>query len=412
MARRELVASVEIASRWQTLTLRFAIVGLLAMCSGVSVQPAFGQPISSARAQWKQSIERPVKDWDYDGKRILGHIDHDICLWDAVTGRLLHRMKDHKERIHKVQFSPDGKHAVSSSWIRPGPMLPFKSKDTRSILWNILTGEREHIFPGQVAGEFSPDGKRIVTFSQRPDEYSSFDAATIWDVMTGREVVSVTLDGTSGLYSDTLHFSRDGTRFVHVNTRGATLFDANNGRQTGRISVNYAIQRYTSSGAFATFDLGMDFGRISQIDIESGRSLRSFEHGVKGPWIGAWTHDGRKVAAFPIDGAIRIWDIESGTTITGARGGKYPQHFAIISPDNSRLAIAWGGGNVENREVNPEFGLYDLNMGAEIAVIAGVTSGDLIGFSPDGKTLLMGGSKFVVYNSQNGEVIRTLNLAR
>ena len=44
---------------------------------------------SSQPVQWKASIERPSLGWDYDGKRILGHIGYDICLWDATTGKLL-----------------------------------------------------------------------------------------------------------------------------------------------------------------------------------------------------------------------------------------------------------------------------------------------------------------------------------
>lgn len=362
--------------------------------------------------QWKQSIERPNRGWDYDGNRILGHIGHDICLWDAATGERLHRMKEHKERIQKVQFSPNGERALSSSWLRPGPMVPYTPKETRTILWNLATGQSEHLFPGQVAGEFSPDGKRIVTFSRRSDKSASFDAA-VWDVLTGRELVKVPLDGASGLYSDALHFSPDGTRFVHINTRGAVLFDAGNGRQIGRVAVVYGIQRYTSTGALAYFALGMDLGRISLFDIESGRTLRTlrgFEHDMKGAWDGAWTHDGRKVAAFPTHGAIRIWDIESGTMIAGAQGGNYPQNVIIISPDNSRLAIAWGGSYVENKEVEREFGLYDLNTGAQIAVIGLIKTGTVIGFSPDSKTLLASGSEFAIYNSGNGKKLRTLTL--
>ncbi len=115
---------------------------------------------------------------------------------------------------------------------------------------------------------------------------------------------------------------------------------------------------------------------------------------------------------FPTDGAIKIWDFESGTAITGARGGKYHQRSAIVSPDNSRLAITGGGGPgpVGNKEVDPEFGLYDMQTGAEIAVIGHSRTGRLIGFSPDSKTILVAGSKFEIYNSVDGKRIRSLTV--
>ncbi len=381
------------------------------LCIGASGQPAFGQPMPPVATQWKQSIERRYTDWDYDGKRILGHVDEDICLWDAVTGQLLHRLKGHQERIHKVQFSPDGKHALSSSWIESGPMTNSKSEDTRTILWDLATGQRKHVLPGQVAGEFSPDGTRFITYSET-EEVTSFDAA-VWDVLTGRELVKVKLDRYSDPKFHRLHFSPDGTRFVNFRHQGgAVLYDSNDGRQLGGVSFNNGIHRYTSTGALAYFDLVREMGRgkISHFDIVSGQPLRSFEQYLDGFLDGAWSHDGRKFAGFPFDGAIKIWDFESGTAITGDRGRKFHQHFVIVSPGNSRLAATWGGGPVGNKEVDPEFGLYDMQTGAEIAVIGHSRSARLIGFSPDSKTVLVVSSKFEIYNSVDGKVIRSLTV--
>ncbi len=422
----------------------FAIVGLT-LCIGAAGQPVSGQP-----AQWKQSIERPSRSWDYDGKRILGHIGYDVCLWDATTGKLLRKMKGHKERIFAVQFSPDGHHALSSSWMGPGPMVMYKSKDTSTILWNLATGRDRDIFKGQVAGEFSPDGRRIVTFSQRPDtvtttyqytnsetgevrEHKStvpvtrFDNAAVWDTFTGRQLVKAKLGKYSHPDSDTLHFSPDGRSFVHFasgaflpyNSSGAVLFNTSDGRETGSVSrddVKHGGHRYTSGGALATFDSQ----RARLIDLKSGQTLQSVEHGLKkGIWGAVWTHDGGKVVAIPYGGgAIKICDMESGKITTGAENTPRP-YRAITSPDNSRLAIQSIGDKLE-------LGIYDMNTGEEIARIKLAKSGHILGFSPDGKTLLVGGSQyseynsenekmtlrpeFVIYDSENGKQIRTLNL--
>jgi hypothetical protein len=107
---------------------------------------------------------------------------------------------------------------------------------------------------------------------------------------------------------------------------------------------------------------------------------------------------------------IRIWEIKTGKMTTGAKIGPYPHRAAIISPDNSRLVVEWGGGSVEGRDIEPGIGIYDMKTGEEIARIKLAEWGHMLGFSPDSKTLLVGGSEFVIYNSENGEKIRALKL--
>ena len=407
----------------QTLRSGFAIVGLI-LFIGTSSQTVSGEPV-----QWKRSIERPRLGWDYDGKRILGHVGYDICLWDATTGKLLHTMKGHKERIFAVQFSRDGKHALSSSWVGPGG-IDSKSRDTRTILWNLATGRHRDIFKGQVAGEFSPDGRRIVTFSQRPvklDEvwgeimlpstgevwqrgtHASFDAV-VWDPFTGRQLVKAKLDGKTSPYRGvrSLHFSSDGRSLVRLRSGIAVLYNTSDGREIGRFDARMAMpssRHFTSNGALAYFDPE----KIRLTDIKSGRTIQSVQHGLKGNFRFAWTHDGSRVAAVPSrEGEIKIFDIESGKTTTGAKSGPCPQS-AITSPDNGRLAIEWGGVHSE-RYIEPELGIYDVNTGVEIARMKLAEWGHMLGFSPDSKTLLVGGSEFVIYSSENGRRIRTLNL--
>lgn len=388
-------------------TISLLTLVMLTMLGSVAVaQHSAGVP-----TQWKPGIQRPAKDWDFDGKRILGHIDHDICLWDAATGELVQRMKGHRERIEKVQFSPDGQLAVSSSWISDGPMVPYHSNDTRTIVWDLSTGTRRWSWPDQVAGEFSPDGKRLVTFSRRPNQTTSFDAS-IWNIESGRLAVRLKLVDGSSPYWDSLHFSPDGTSLFHVTSRGATLFDARTGKRQAHIELNHGLQHFTSSGHLACFELGRDAGQITVVDVATAKTQSRFPHGQQGVWYGAWHHHGSKLAAFPIGGPLHIWNVATGRFVTGSPVGQYPYTAAIISTDNRWLAVTWGGANVENVDIPAKFGLYDATSGQEILVADRPIDSQLIGFSPDSETVLLVGSEATTYRAFDGRRLLTVALTR
>jgi WD40 repeat protein len=331
-------------------------------------------------------------------------------LWDATTGRLLRQLNAHKERLFAVRFSPDGRHALSSSWVGPGPMVEYTSKDTRTILWDLDTGGIKAAFPDQVAGGFSPDGKRIVTFGARPGDLVSFDAV-VWDAFQGRAIARVELAKYSGPRWDALHFSPDGRRFAHVgngafllyNSGTAVLFDAGDGRHIGKgAAAGQGGRRYTSTGALASF--GGETATLT--DIESGRVVRSVPHDLGRPQYSIWAHDGSKAAWLRGGKDIKICDIASGKKVTGAECGPYPLHAAVVSPDNRRLAVEWGGSD----RVGPGLGIYDMGTGQGIARFNLAEWGHVVGFSPDGKTLVVGGSEFVIYDSENGKKVRGLKL--
>jgi WD40 repeat protein len=367
------------------------------------------QPKSNTTPQ--ASIERPIRPWDYDGKRILGHIGQKVVLWDATAGKVLRTLEGHKERLFAVRFSPDGVHAATSSWMGSGPMNHYDSKDTRVLLWDLTTGEQKAAFKDQVFGEFSSDGKRIVTFRARPNIEDWFDA-TVWNAFQGNQLAYARLDDSSEPRSDTLHFSHDQTGVAHIkggcypysiNSSVGILYDASEGSEIGRTAWHHGGRRYTSDGMLTSIDPR----RIVVSDVKTGRTVRSVPHEIQGFHYASWSHDGKRVALLPSGaGKIQIWDWESRKATVGAACHPHFDVAVIVSPNNECLAIESG----QNREDDPEVRLFEMKTGKEIGRLKLAEWGHMIGFSPDSKTILVGGSEFVIYNAENGGRIRSLKL--
>jgi len=112
-------------------------------------------------------------------------------LWDATTGKLLHRLTGHRSLIEDAEFSPDGSRLVTAS------------VDHDARIWDVANGRlvhvlRGHFFPVRSAS-FSPDGRWVVTASQF--------TAGLWDAVTGELVLY--LQGNTQPLNDAT-FSPDG----------------------------------------------------------------------------------------------------------------------------------------------------------------------------------------------------------
>lgn len=88
----------------------------------------------------------------------VGDADGNIFIWILSTGKLLHLLTGHANRISALALSPDGR------------MLASSSDDGTVRLWNIASGSLVRVFTGFLAGtssvSFTADGKQLeVTLS-------------------------------------------------------------------------------------------------------------------------------------------------------------------------------------------------------------------------------------------------------
>jgi WD40 repeat protein len=145
-----------------------------------------------------------------DGRLLVGTIlvgsgakqSSEIIIWDADTGKELHRLKGHTGFVPQVAFSPDG------------ALLASASIDQTVRLWNVAAGTEVHCLQAHTAPvyavAFSPDGRRLASGS-------SDRTLKLWETVTGREVL--TLRGHTYPVNQVL-FSPDGVRIASYSLDG------------------------------------------------------------------------------------------------------------------------------------------------------------------------------------------------
>ena len=226
-----------------------------------------------------------------DGKRLLsGSQDRTALLWDVTEARLLHRLDRHKAEVYAVGFTPDGDRAVTGSF------------DRTLRLWRVADGR-------QIA-EMKGHGEKIYALAVSPRDGSvasgSFDGEIrLWDGRTGRLLRP--LANQRGALVGSLSFSPDGRWLLSSCGGGHSC--------SGRPQFIW--------------------------DVATGRTIQTYVKHDNVVLAGAVSPDGRLVAtAGGDDNEIHIWHAQTGETRQVLRGTGAPVWSAGFAATGSSLA--WG----------------------------------------------------------------------
>ncbi|NPV55201.1 MAG: hypothetical protein HPY76_00810 [Anaerolineae bacterium] len=280
------------------------------------------EPITAAnikRLNQVAALSIPYGVFSPDWQSYAAANQNSLNIWEVESGRLLHVFSDHTDTIWSLAYSQDGTRIASGSLDRSVRIWDLVEDE----LYLALTLERALAQEDYFLGNYGPRG---------------YDVA----------------------------FSPDGSVLAGGLTDAIVLWDANTGERTGIITADLG-------GEMLTFSPRGDYlldgapGYISQIDLESGEVLSTYEGRGK---------------SFPV-----------------------PPGFAI-SPDGSLLAV-----EVDGIMDTVELALFDLRTKQYLRSLTGLRDTiDRVAFSPDGALVAGGGSegKILIWNASSGALLHTL----
>jgi WD40 repeat protein/serine/threonine protein kinase len=318
----------------------------------------------------------PVNEVSFspDGARVAAggpnwaalHLPTEARVWDAATGRLLHKLAGHTAAVRGVAF---GK----------GDLVATAGADRAVRVWDGKTGRLRRDITGLsdtvVGVAFSADGSRLA-------------CSQVNGVVTVREVATGDLDlgiPRQGAEVTQTQFSPDGTRLAGACLDGsARVWDSTSGNEVACFQghkggvVRVAYDR--DGTRLATASLGGD-ARVW--DLRTRECLNTFDHPRAVACV-AFRPDGAQVATACYDGKLRLWDARTGRLEREIAAHAAPARGVAYDPEGRRLVSGGDDGRVR---------FWDAATGRPLLRSEG-HSGPVLNaaFSPDGRTIATAGT--------------------
>ncbi|MEO7923341.1 MAG: caspase family protein [Chitinophagaceae bacterium] len=296
-----------------------------------------------------------IANYSLDHTMIVTTASSSAAIWDALSGRLISRLKAHSSQVWSAIYSRDGKKIVTAS--ADGFARIWDAKEAKLI--TSIRCYSGHFYMWTAA--FSPDASMIICapFTEVAEEDGD-DRVTIWDIEKKQRLFRV-----RGHYNRIVNscFSPDG-KYV--------IFPDND--DTVRIRTVRPFRRYyrfvhgIASAACFSED-GSKFMIVGDPTISIYETKRmvlitQFDPSTgEGIMTASFSPDGKRVIVFMVEGESSIWDAQTGKEII--TGKAYQEEMgktlflwlAVYSPDmktiltqvNSNDLTLWDEGTGKKR---------------------------------------------------------------
>ena len=298
-------------------------------------------------------------------------LDGDYRTWhvpDNATARLGKGAIGESDRA--VAFSPDGQRLAVASGI--GVWI-YDVASSRELAL-LPTADVQSV-------AFSPDGTHLASLGGGYGQ-----EVMLWDIETQTPIA--TLSGHR-LWVSSVAFSPDGTIAFRSRDEAVVLWDFETGNvatleeKSGRESRWLLPLSVAFSRDGTVLASGATDGIIRLWDVETQTSIATLSGHRLSVSSVAFSHDGTVLASGAGDETVKLWDVETQTLIATLSGHTRRVTCVAFSRDGI-LASGSIGGTIK---------LWDVATRDLIATLEGHTSWiRSVSFSPDGKTLASGSS--------------------
>lgn len=247
-----------------------------------------------------------------DGRRLaIGSNDGPVRLCDSETGQRLRQMLGHEKQINAVVFSRDGH------------LLATGSKDNTARIWDAETGQQR----GQPLAHdteveeisFSDDGKRMLTLDFN---------ARLWDTETGK-LLRILGPAYTTRVSRAMNMVRINSAILSPNGRRVLTF-SNGKPEMSDVDTGEVVSKRLETIPRGVFSPdgnrilvhapdGAMKTRIATAGERSGFSIHQKEA------TACFSPDGRQILTWSSDGTASLWDAE-----TGQQFGETMRHKASV----------------------------------------------------------------------------------
>jgi|GEM_PF-2028177 len=288
---------------------------------------------------------------------------------------LIKELTDHKDSVHSVVFSPDGR------------LMASGSADSNVKLWDADSGKQikaimRHPYP-ILCVSFSPDSNILAAGSEG-------GTITLWDV-NYKERIKTLKDHEDRVWS--VRFSPDGTLLASGSADNTIrLWDMGSGKEvkrfTGHTDSVYSL--FFSPGG-ETLVSGSADGTVRIWDIDSGENVLTLEESTGAVNSVAFSPDGKALASGSENGTIRLWDVGSGKEVRTFES----RHKGAIGV-NDCLSFSSDGKALASGSSDTKILVWDVSSGSMINELKAHTAAvNSIAFSPDGARMVSSGAEGV-----------------
>ncbi len=292
----------------------------------------------------------------------------------------------HTKEVNYVQFSPDGKKIITFS------------NDKTTKIWDVATGSILADLVGHKdyvnSGQFSPDGKKVVTASND-------STAKIWDAATGKLLIDI--KGHSDIVKSA-QFSPDGKNVVTASfDKTAKVLDAVTGKLLLELkghSAKLSTAQFSPDGAKIVTS-SLDNTAI-EWDAVTGKLLYKLTGHKLLVWSAWFSPDGKKIITASYDRTAKVWDAVTGMLLFDLTGHKDEVTAAEFSPDGKKIVTA---------SADKTGKVWDAVTGKLLADLKGHFAGIVaVKFSPDSKKIITASMDFTAkeWDAVTGKLLNEL----